>query len=342
MKTKMQVQTCGKLYLAGEYAVLSPGHAALIKNIPIYMRAEIEAADSYELDSDLFSHKASLAPDADYGLIQETIQLMNDYISLLQRPLHPLHPFALTIRGKMEKDGRKFGLGSSGSVVVLTIKAIAAFYQLKLSSDLLFRLAAVVLLKRGDNGSMGDLACIAYEQLVYYRSFDRMAVRARLAGTSLLEILEQDWGYEIKPIYPALSCDFLVGWTREPAVSSDLVKQVKSSLNEDFLTQTQLQVDSLKEALLSADKTAVKDSLSTASQLLDRLSPLIYTEKLQDLREASQGLDCVAKSSGAGGGDCGFALSFAAEDSQTLIQRWQEAGLELLYQERMGAHEPKS
>ena len=339
METKMQVQTCGKLYLAGEYAVLSPGHAALIKNIPIYMRAEIEVADSYELDSDLFSHKASLAPDADYGLIQETIQLMNDYLSLLQRPLHP---FALTIRGKMEKDGRKFGLGSSGSVVVLTIKAMAAFYQLKLSSDLLFRLAAVVLLKRGDNGSMGDLACIAYEQLVYYRSFDRMAIRQRLVDTNLLEILKQDWGYEIKPIYPALSCDFLVGWTREPAISSDLVKQVKSSLNEDFLNQTQLQVDCLKEALESADKMTVKNTISTASQILDKLSPLIYTEKLQALREASQGLDCVAKSSGAGGGDCGFALSFATEDSQTLIQRWQEAGLELLYQERMGAHEPKS
>lgn len=339
MKTKIQVQTCGKLYLAGEYAVLSPGHAALIKNIPIYMRAEIEVADSYELDSDLFSHKASLAPDADYGLIQETIQLMHDYLSLLQRPLHP---FALTIRGKMEKDGRKFGLGSSGSVVVLTIKAMAAFYQLELSSDLLFRLAAAVLLKRGDNGSMGDLACIAYEQLVYYRSFDRMTIRQRLVETNLLEILEQDWGYEIKPIQPSLGCDFLVGWTREPAISSDLVKQVKSSLNEDFLTQTQLQVDSLKEALESADKTAVKSSLSAVSQLLDRLSPLIYTEKLQALREASQGLDCVAKSSGAGGGDCGFALSFATEDSQTLIQRWQEAGLELLYRERMGAHEPKS
>lgn len=339
METKIQVQTCGKLYLAGEYAVLSPGHAALIKNIPIYMRAEIEAADSYELDSDLFSHKASLSPDADYGLIQETIQLMNDYLSLLQ---HPSRPFALTIRGKMEKDGRKFGLGSSGSVVVLTIKAMADFYQLELSSDLLFRLASAVLLKRGDNGSMGDLACIAYEQLVYYRSFDRMTIRQRLVETNLLEILEQDWGYEIKPIQPSLGCDFLVGWTREPAISSDLVKQVKSSLNEDFLIQTQLQVDGLKEALESADKTAVKNSLLTASQLLDRLSPLIYTEKLQALREASQGLDCVAKSSGAGGGDCGFALSFAAEDSQTLIQRWQEAGLELLYQERMGAHEPKS
>ncbi len=41
------------------------------------MRAEIEAADDYRLDSDLFSHKASLVPDADYAFDSKTIQLMN-------------------------------------------------------------------------------------------------------------------------------------------------------------------------------------------------------------------------------------------------------------------------
>ena len=35
------VKTCGKLYWAGEYAILEPGQLALIKAIPIYMRAEI-------------------------------------------------------------------------------------------------------------------------------------------------------------------------------------------------------------------------------------------------------------------------------------------------------------
>ena len=35
------VKTCGKLYWAGEYAILEPGQLALIKAIPIYMTAEI-------------------------------------------------------------------------------------------------------------------------------------------------------------------------------------------------------------------------------------------------------------------------------------------------------------
>ena len=333
MKTRKQVRTCGKLYLAGEYAVLSPGQAALLKNIPIYMTGEIEESDGYVLDSDLFAHQASLAPDADYALIQETVERMNAYLRLQgQLP----RPFALTIRGKMEKDGRKLGLGSSGSVVLLTIKAMEAFYGLELAPDRLFKLASLVLLGRGDNGSMGDLACIAYEDLIYYRSFDREALHQRMAETDLLDLLDQDWGYEIRRVEPALTCDFLVGWTGEPAISSDLVKQVKSSISDRFLSQTQKQVDRLEKALVSGDKEAVKSGLAAVSQLLEDLSPLIYTEKLRALRDAAQGLDSVAKSSGAGGGDCGLALSFDDRSSQALIQRWREAGLELLYQERMG------
>ena len=53
---------------------------------------------------------------------------------------------------------------------------------------------------------MGDLACIAYEQLVYYRSFDRLAIRQRLVDTSLLEILKQELGLcKFKPIQPAFT-----------------------------------------------------------------------------------------------------------------------------------------
>ena len=55
----------------------------------------------------------------------------------------------------MEREGKKFGLGSSGSVVVLTVKALLALYDVSVDQNLLFKLASAVLLKRGDNGSMG-------------------------------------------------------------------------------------------------------------------------------------------------------------------------------------------
>ena len=51
---------------------------------------------------------------------------------------------------------------------------------------------------------------------------------------------------------------------------------------------------------------------------------------------ACQDQDAVAKSSGSGGGDCGIALAFEQKDRDTLISKWQEADIVLLYQERWG------
>lgn len=339
MKTSARVQTCGKLYLAGEYAVLTSGQPAIIKAIPIYMTGEIQAAPDYRLTSDMFEYSANLEPDPDYALIQETIGVMNAYLQALG---YQLQPFSLKISGKMERDGKKFGIGSSGSVVILTIKAMAALYELDLEPELFFKLASYVLLKRGDNGSMGDLACIVYEDLIYYRSFDRRLVRKRMDEVDLLQLLAEDWGFEIRSIQSCLAMDFLIGWTKQPAISKDLVNRVKSAISESFLTGSRTQVDVLERALLVGDKFAIQSSLEKAGQLLERLSPSIYTDKLKILKEVAEGLNCVAKSSGAGGGDCGIALSFDAASSKQLIQAWQEAGIELLYRERMGRDEPES
>ena len=339
MKTSARVQTCGKLYLAGEYAVLAAGQPAIIKAIPIYMTAEIQAASAYRLTSDMFEHSANLESDPDYALIQETVGAMNTYLLALD---YQLQPFSLKISGKMERDGKKFGIGSSGSVVILTLKAMAALYELDLEPELLFKLASYVLLKRGDNGSMGDLACIAYEDLIYYRSFDRELIRKRMDKVDLLQLLAEDWGFEIRSIKPRLAMDFLVGWTKQPAISKDLVNQFKSGISESFLTGSRTQVDALERALLAREKLAIQSSLEKASQLLERLSPAIYTDRLKVLKEAAEGLNCVAKSSGAGGGDCGIALSFDVTSSKQLIQAWQAAGIELLYRERMGHDEPES
>ena len=138
------VKTCGKLYWAGEYAILEPGQLALIKSIPIYMKGEIAFSDSYRIYSDMFDFAVDLTPNPDYSLIQETIALVEDFLVYRGQTLRP---FSLEIRGKMEREGKKFGLGSSGSVVVLVIKALLALYKLSVDQELLFKLASAVLLK---------------------------------------------------------------------------------------------------------------------------------------------------------------------------------------------------
>ena len=332
------VKTCGKLYWAGEYAVLEPGQLALIKAIPIYMTAEIKASNNYRLYSDMFSYSVDLRPDSSYALIQETVALVEEYLTAQGVELHP---FSLEIRGKMEREGKKFGLGSSGSVVVLVIKAMLAFYERLADRELLFKLASAVLLKRGDNGSMGDIACIVSENLVLYQSFDREKVADWLEKEDLQAVLTRDWGFSIRSVEPALKFDFLVGWTKEVAVSSHMVKQIKDNMNASFLQASKETVANLVKALEVGQEETIIDLLEQASQLLEGLSSDIYTPSLRQLKNASQDLKAVAKSSGAGGGDCGIALSFDQDSTTLLKKRWADLGIELLYQERMG-HDDKS
>ena len=332
------VKTCGKLYWAGEYAILEPGQLALIKAIPIYMTAEIKASNDYRLYSDMFSYSVDLRPDSSYALIQETVALVEEYLTAQGVELQP---FSLEIRGKMEREGKKFGLGSSGSVVVLVIKAMLAFYERPAERELLFKLASAVLLKRGDNGSMGDIACIVSEDLVLYQSFDREKVAQWLDKEDLQDVLNRDWGFSIRNVEPVLAFDFLVGWTKEVAVSSHMVKQIKKNMNASFLQASKETVTNLVKALHEGQEEKIMELLEQASQLLEGLSSDIYTPSLRQLKDASRNLKAVAKSSGAGGGDCGIAFSFDQDSTTLLKKRWADLGIELLYQERIG-HDDKS
>ena len=332
------VKTCGNLYWAGEYAILEPGQLALIKAIPIYMTAEIKISDAYRLYSDMFTYSVDMRSDSSYALIQETVALVEEYLTSQGVDLRP---FSIDIRGKMEREGKKFGLGSSGSVVVLVIKAMLAFHERLAERDLLFKLASAVLLKRGDNGSMGDIACIVSEDLVLYQSFDREKVAQWLEKEDLPTVLARDWGFSIRNVEPALEFDFLVGWTKEVAVSSHMVKQIKDNMNASFLQASKETVANLVKALQKGQEETIIDLLEQASQLLEGLSSDIYTPSLRQLKNASQDLKAVAKSSGAGGGDCGIALSFDQDSTTLLKKRWDDLGIELLYQERIG-HDDKS
>ena len=332
------VKTCGKLYWAGEYAILEPGQLALLKAIPIYMTAEIESSEVYRLYSDMFTYSVDMRPDSSYALIQETVALVEDYLTAQGVDLQT---FSLEIRGKMEREGKKFGLGSSGSIVVLVIKAMLALYERPAERDLLFKLASAVLLKRGDNGSMGDIACIVSEDLVLYQSFDREKVAQWLEKKDLPTVLARDWGFSIRSVEPALDFDFLVGWTKEVAVSSHMVKQIKNNMNTSFLQASKETVDSLVKALHEGQEEKIMELLEQASQLLENLSSDIYTPSLRQLKNASHDLKAVAKSSGAGGGDCGISLSFDQDSTTLLKKRWADLGIELLYQERIG-HDDES
>ena len=162
------------------------------------------------------------------------------------------------------------------------------------------------------------------------------------------DVLETDWNYEISELYfnekepnrkdkNSLSCEFLAGWTKEPAISKDLINIVKSSIceSENFLKDVEEIVKKLREAIKNGDKLVIKECIDENGKLLENLDENIYSNKLKELVSATQGLDICAKSSGSGGGDCGITISFSKKDSEILVERWKSVGIELLYKSEL-------
>ena len=327
------VKTGGKLYIAGEYSVLTPNQSAIIKNIDIFMQAEIKFSEKYSIYSDMYDYSVTLEEDDEnYSLIRETVKTVNEYLQLkgLER-----QPFDMKITGKMEKNGKKYGIGSSGSVTVLTVKAMSKLYSYEISSEEIFKLSSYVLLKRGDNGSMGDIACISYENLVMYTSFDRNLIKEKMKNGSLSEIMNLEWGYKIEKIYCPEKYEFLVGWTGIPSISGKMIVEVKNSINKEFLEKSEKIVQNLKKGIEEGNKKIISENIGENGKLLKMLHEKIYSRKLLELVESAEGLDICAKSSGAGGGDCGIAISFNKNDTEKLLERWESRGIELLYKSEL-------
>ncbi len=327
------VKTGGKLYIAGEYSVLTPNQSAIIKNIDIFMQAEIKFSEKYSIYSDMYDYSVTLEEDDEnYSLITETVKTVNEYLQLKGVDIQP---FNMKITGKMEKKGKKYGIGSSGSVTVLTVKAMSKLYNYEISSEEIFKLSSYVLLKRGDNGSMGDIACISYENLVMYTSFDRNLIKEKMKNGSLAEMINLEWGYKIEKIHCPEKLEFLVGWTGIPSISGKMIVEVKNSINSDFLEKSEKIVQNLKKGIEEGNKKTILENIGENGKLLSLLHKKIYSQKLLELVESAEGLDICAKSSGAGGGDCGIAISFNKNDTEKLLERWESRGIELLYKSEL-------
>ena len=327
------VKTGGKLYIAGEYSVLTPNQSAIIKNIDIFMQAEIKFSEKYSIYSDMYDYSVTLEEDdGNYSLITETVKTVNEYLQLKGVDIQP---FDMKITGKMEKNGKKYGIGSSGSVTVLTVKAMSKLYSYDISSEEVFKLSAYVLLKRGDNGSMGDIACISYGSLVMYTSFDRNFIKEKMKNSSLSEIMNLEWGYKIEKIHCPEKLEFLVGWTGIPSISGKMIIEVKNSINKEFLEKSEEIVRNLKNGIEQGNKKIILENIGENGKLLSLLHKKIYSQKLLELVESAEGLDICAKSSGAGGGDCGIAISFNKNDTEKLLERWENEDIELLYKSEL-------
>ena len=344
----------GKLYIAGEYAVVEPGHRAVLVAVDRFITLRVtpcSPAGGYAgtISSRLYANGSRPWRRRPQDGQAEAVGGEDDYIisairvveALVAEVGGQLRSFDLDISSELdEADGRKLGLGSSSAVTVATVRAVAGFYGPSLDDSRVYKLAMLASDAVQPIGSGGDIAASAVTGWVDYASPDRVWLRrarqraqAR-GGTG--DLLEADWPGLCLRRLPVPSVRLQAGWTGAPASTPALVADIQAGSHgaDDyavFLRDSQDCLARLITAIEDDDAARIMRQIARNRALLAGLSRIgdrtIETAELARLVEIALEHGAAAKSSGAGGGDCGIALCPPATDLVALRAAWETAGI---------------
>src|SRR5699024_10710280 len=217
-------------------------------------------------------------------------------------------------------------------------------YGLGLSVVEKIKLGILASIEISPKSSGGDLAAGALGGWVYYQAPDRDSMPRVLTGhTSVTDAMTGPaWlPMRARRIPTPTDIQVLIGWTGSPAETDQLVSQATSNgggLNWDdaFLRPSAANVNSLILALADEKFPLIHAGIRTARTLLTRMAEhtatLIETPQLTTLIESAELLEGVsAKTSGAGGGDCGIVLAEPTVDPAVIYNTCQQHGIQPLH-----------
>ncbi|KKI20023.1 MULTISPECIES: phosphomevalonate kinase [unclassified Leucobacter] len=336
----------GKLYIAGEYAVVDPGQPAVIVAVDRYITVRLtEGSEVGRVRSSAYGRSPLVwvRDDASDRIVIE--HQPSDYVfaaitvvEQLRSELRlPPRYYDLDIGSELDDvSGRKFGLGSSAAVTVAVVAALDEFYGLDLTRTERFKLALLATCEVAPAASGGDLAASTFGGWIRYSSPDRGALRTHRAvhGVAATLAATAEWaGCGVTRLPNPDSLQLLVGWTGSPASTERLVEQVRHSDGRrplqpypEFSTDSRACVDDLVAAFeqRGAGAPAV---ISRARRVLQRLSETsgitIETSQLRALCDIAERHGAAGKPSGAGGGDCGIVLANAELSTDPVLREWE-------------------
>ncbi|MGY3724640.1 phosphomevalonate kinase [Granulicatella balaenopterae] len=341
----------GKLFLAGEYAVVEAGQPAIVAAIDHYLTVTIEQSSTNggtirsSLDPDVTinwhrtNEKIMFSKEA-YPQMLAAMRITEEFLAEQDYPVLNYH---LVVASDLDdvNSNKKYGLGSSGAVTVATIRSLLSFYQYPATALLVYKLAVLAQLRLNCNGSFGDLAASSFGGLLHYASTDKKWLAQQLQKLSIQQLVTKDWpGLVIERLELPNPLSLLVGWTKSPASTDHLVK---------YTQQEKLHHKDYYKSFLKNSKSVVKELVQASyKQDIRRLTECIYrnrvllqdfaktmnftleTPELAKMCDICYNYQAVAKSSGAGGGDCGICLVSSQKQRQDIIEHWAAENIEAL------------
>ncbi|MBH1938536.1 phosphomevalonate kinase [Streptomyces sp. AV19] len=342
----------GKLFVAGEYAVVEPGNQAILVAVDRYVTVTVSEPGEagVVISSDLAPRPVHrqwrdgrLAASDEGGEragLTHVLSAIETVGRLLAERGRPAPALSVSVSSELHDNGTKFGLGSSGAVTVATVAAVAAFCGLELSPDARYRLAVLATAETDVKASGGDLAAGTWGGWIAYRAPDRAAVLDLARRRGVEEALGAPWpGFEVRRLPPPDGLSLEVGWTGTPASTTSLVSGLHrrtwrgSASHQRFMETSADFVRAAVSAFERGDQHDLMHQIRRARRELARLDDEvglgIFTTELTALCDAAEAVGGAAKPSGAGGGDCGIALldAEASQDITHVRERWAMAGV---------------
>ncbi|MFJ8476758.1 phosphomevalonate kinase [Kitasatospora sp. NPDC094011] len=349
----------GKLFVAGEYAVVRPGTPAVLVAVDREVTATVSDPgtdpDGAEVTviSDLcpvttrLRHGASGltgrgADDEQRARISlaHVVSALDVVCALLVERGLPKPALSVAVSSGLHDNGRKYGLGSSGAVTVATIASVTDHCGLSLTAEEWFRLALLATARLDPKASGGDLAASTWGGWIAYQAPDRIAVLELADERGVEAMLRAPWpGFAVRRLPPPQGLALEVGWTGEPVSTEVKVKRLdtdepgRETAYREFLVRSTTHVRDLVGALERADDREVLHRIACVRRNLAQLDTQaqlgIFTDQLIALCHAAEAVGGAGKPSGAGGGDCGIAFVDAAarSDIAQMRERWTAAGV---------------
>ena len=348
---QVEASAPGKLYIAGEYAVVEPGHPALLVAVDQFLTVKVTPSETVgTIHSSHYSStplqwrrkNGKLVVDErenPFHYLLAAIDFTEKYAKECGTALSMYH---LIVESELDSaSGLKYGLGSSAAVTVATVRALLKYYGLPETDELVFKLSVLAHLSVKSNGSFGDIAAATYTGWLAYSSFDREWVKQKINTHSIKAITDLDWpAFMVERLTPPEELKLLIGWTGSPASTTDLVDQVKAKREakeenyQQFLKNSKACVERMIQAFRAKDLKAIQAEIRHNRHLLKEMSEStgvpIETPALKALCETAEAHNGAAKSSGAGGGDCGIALFDRKIDLLELVNTWKAQDITLL------------
>lgn len=274
--TQVQASAPGKLYIAGEYAVVD-GSAAIVAAVNRYVTVKVDdenlpalAPESRKYYGVIASEKENYKPifwtrasdgsieipdDEKYAYVFAAMRVIDSYASECSAPNMGRKSYNLHISSELDdvKSGRKYGLGSSAAITVATVRALCKWYGLKPDISTICKLSLIASSMVKKSGSGGDVAASSCGGWILYRAYDRDWLESELglikSGESdFSKLLRKKWPrLEFKRINVPKTLKLLVGWTGSPASSAQLVSRVESSVEGSVEGRTEGRAESSVE-----------------------------------------------------------------------------------------------